>query len=142
MSWRRWSPRSSARPGPMPKASPAGITIKDIIIVAPYNAQVAEIQTALQRTVGERGNVGHRRQVPGTGRGRRHLFHGELESRGRAARHGLPVFTQPAQCRRLARPRLAIVVASPTLLEAGCRTPEQMHQVSAMCSLVEHAARG
>ena len=35
---------------------------------------------------------------------------------------------------------LAIVVASPRLLEAGCRTPDQMHAVSALCAFVEHAA--
>jgi uncharacterized protein len=36
---------------------------------------------------------------------------------------------------------LAILVASPTLLEAGCHTPEQMRMVDAMCRFVEVAAR-
>ena len=35
---------------------------------------------------------------------------------------------------------LALLVASPTLLEAGCRTPEQMWMVDAMCRFVEVAA--
>ena len=34
---------------------------------------------------------------------------------------------------------LAIVVASPNLLEAGCRTPEQMRLVDALCRYVEVA---
>ena len=34
------------------------ITVDDVIIVAPYNAQVAEIQAALERRIGRRGNVG------------------------------------------------------------------------------------
>jgi len=32
------------------------------------------------------------------------------------------------------------VIASPRLLEANCRTPEQMRLVNALCQLVEHAA--
>ncbi|MGI8930582.1 MAG: hypothetical protein ACR2F5_04660 [Candidatus Limnocylindria bacterium] len=36
---------------------------------------------------------------------------------------------------------VAIVVASPRLLEANCRTPEQMRLVNALCQLVEHAVR-
>jgi uncharacterized protein len=34
---------------------------------------------------------------------------------------------------------VAILVASPTLLEAGCRTPEQMRMVDALCRFVEVA---
>jgi uncharacterized protein len=35
---------------------------------------------------------------------------------------------------------VAILVCSPTLLEAGCRTPEQMRLVDALCRFVEVAA--
>jgi uncharacterized protein len=34
---------------------------------------------------------------------------------------------------------LALLVASPTLLEAGCRTPEQMRMADALCRFVEVA---
>jgi hypothetical protein len=34
---------------------------------------------------------------------------------------------------------IALVVASPALLEAGCRTPEQMRLVDALCRYVEMA---
>ena len=34
---------------------------------------------------------------------------------------------------------VALLVASPTLLEAGCQTPEQMRMVDALCRYVEVA---
>ena len=34
---------------------------------------------------------------------------------------------------------VAVVVANPRLLEANCRTPEQMRLVNALCQLVEYA---
>ena len=34
---------------------------------------------------------------------------------------------------------VAVVVANPRLLEANCRTPEQMRLVNALCQLVETA---
>ena len=37
---------------------------------------------------------------------------------------------------------VAMLVASPTLLEAGCRTPEQMRMVDALCRFVEVASPG
>jgi predicted RecB family nuclease len=117
------------------------IEIKDICIVAPYNAQVAEIQAALSRTIGERGNVGTVDKFQGR-EGAVAIFSMASSSREDAprdmgflySRHRLNVAVSRARA-------LAIVVASPTLLEAGCRTPEQMHQVAALCSLVEHAPR-
>ena len=35
---------------------------------------------------------------------------------------------------------IALIIASPTLLEAGCRTPDQMRLVDALCRFVEVAA--
>ncbi len=48
------------------------------------------------------------------------------------SRNRLDVAISRAQC-------VALLVASPTLLEAGCRTPEQMRMVDAMCRFVEVA---
>ena len=58
------------------------------------------------------------------------------------ARHGLPLLAESARRRRSRGPRcVALLVASPTLLEAGCRTPEQMWMVDALCRFVETADR-
>jgi uncharacterized protein len=35
---------------------------------------------------------------------------------------------------------VAVVVASPRLLDVECRTPEQMHLVNGLCRFVEMAA--
>ena len=37
---------------------------------------------------------------------------------------------------------IALVIASPRLLEADCKTPEQMRLVNALCRLVEEARSG
>ena len=75
---------------------------------------------ALQRA-GERAQGGaagrarrHRRQVPGTGGGRRHLLDGELERGGRPARPRVPALAQPAQRRDLAGalPRVSRVLTA------------------------------
>ena len=42
----------------------------------------------------------------------------------------------------LAKAGMPVVVANPRLLEANCRTPEQMKLVNALCQLVEHATAG
>ena len=49
------------------------------------------------------------------------------------SRNRLNVAISRARC-------VALLVASPTLLEAGCRTPEQMRMVDALCRFVEVAA--
>jgi uncharacterized protein len=121
----------------------AGVTqpieLKDICIVAPYNAQVAEIQAALQRTVGERGNVGTVDKFQGR-EGAVAIYSMASSSREDAPRDMGFLYSRNRLNVAVSRARaLAIVVASPTLLEAGCRTPEQMHQVAALCALVEHA---
>jgi hypothetical protein len=115
------------------------ITIDDVCIVAPYNAQVAEIQAALQRTFGRIGNVGTVDKFQGR-EGAVAIYSMASSSREDAPRDMGFLYNRNRLNVAVSRARaLAIVVASPTLLEAGCRTPEQMHQVAALCSLVEHA---
>jgi uncharacterized protein len=116
------------------------LTVDDVIVVAPYNAQVAEIQAALERRIGRRGNVGTVDKFQGR-EGVVAIYSMASSSREDAprdmsflySRNRLNVAISRAQC-------LALLVASPTLLEAGCRTPEQMRMVDAMCRFVEMAA--
>ena len=107
----------------------------DVLIVAPYNAQVGEI----------------RRRLPAEARvGTVDKFQGqeapislysmttsspELAPRGMDflySRHRLNVATSRARC-------IAIVVASPDLFRVRARTPEQMRLANAFCRFVEIA---
>ncbi len=116
------------------------ITVDDVIVIAPYNAQVAEIQGALERRIGRRGNVGTVDKFQGR-EGAVAIYSMASSSREDAprdmtflySRHRLNVAISRAES-------IAILVASPTLLEAGCRTPEQMRLVDALCRFVETAA--
>ena len=115
--------------------------IDDIIVVAPYNAQVAEIQAALQRRMGFLGNVGTVDKFQGR-EGAVAIYSMASSSREDAPRDMSFLYSRNRLNVAVSRARaLALVVASPRLLEAGCRTPDQMRAVSALCSLVEHAAR-
>ncbi|MFP5342669.1 MAG: TM0106 family RecB-like putative nuclease [Candidatus Limnocylindria bacterium] len=113
--------------------------VDDVIVVAPYNAHVAAIQTALERRIGRRGNVGTVDKFQGR-EGAVAIYSMASSSREDAPRDMGFLYSRNRLNVAVSRARaLAIVVAAPALLEAGCRTPEQMHQVAALCALVEHA---
>ncbi len=115
------------------------ITIDDVIVVAPYNAQVAEIQAALERRIGRRGNVGTVDKFQGR-EGVVAIYSMASSSREDAPRDMGFLYSRNRLNVAISRARsLALLVASPTLLEAGCRTPEQMRMVDAMCRFVEIA---
>ena len=102
------------------------ITVDDVIVVAPYNAQVAEIQAALQRTIGRRGNVGTVDKFQGR-EGVVAIYSMASSSREDAPRDMSFLYSRNRLNVAISRAKsLALLVASPTLLEAGCRTPEQM----------------
>jgi uncharacterized protein len=108
---------------------------RDVLIVAPYNAQVGTIQ----RTAAARGAGRHGRQVPGAGGTGQHLFaddvHAELAPRGLDflySRNRLNVATSRARC-------VAVVVGSPDLWRVRARTPAQMRLVNAFCRFTELA---
>jgi len=112
------------------------VTLNDIVIIAPYNAQVFEIQ----------------RRLPGARVGTVDKFQGQeapiaiystaTSSHADAPRgmeflyslNRLNVATSRAKC-------LSILVASPQLFEAECRTPRQMQLANAFCRYLEMAER-
>ncbi len=114
---------------------------RDIMVVAPYNAQVRCVTEVLRsRWLGD---------VPvGTvdkfqGRQAEVVFFSMATSSGDDlprdidflfSRNRLNVAISRARC-------LAIVVASPRLLDVACNTPEQMQLVNALCRFVEMARR-
>ena len=111
---------------------------RDILVVTPYNAQVSKIRETFQR---------HGLAVPvGTvdkfqGQEAPIVFFSMATSAGDDiprsldflfSRNRLNVAISRAQC-------LAILVASPRLLDVECRTVEQMKLVNALCRFVEMA---
>ncbi len=72
------------------------VTPDDILVVAPFNAQVNRLQDALELARHPRRHGG---QVPGAGRRRRHLLDGHVTARRRAARDGVPLRPQPLERR-------------------------------------------
>ncbi len=107
----------------------------DFMVVAPYNAQVHELSRALPAGV-PIGTVDkfQGREAPV-------VFFSMATSSGEdvprslaflLSRNRLNVAISRAQC-------LAILVCSPRLLEARCRTIEEMQLVNALCRLVEVA---
>jgi uncharacterized protein len=121
----RWIDRQDAE---------SSITLDDILIIAPYNAQVFELQE----------------RVPGARIGTVDKFQGQeapiviysmaTSSHSDAPRgmeflysaNRLNVATSRAKC-------ICVVVASPRLFEAECRTPRQMQLANAFCRYLELA---
>ncbi len=108
------------------------ITLEDILIIAPYNAQVIEIQkrlpTARVGTVdkfqGQEAPIAIYSMATSSHadapRGMEFLYSGNRFN----------VAISRAQC-------LAILVASPQVFEANCQTPRQMQLINAFCRYLE-----
>lgn len=108
------------------------ITLEDILIIAPYNAQVIEIQkrlpTARVGTVdkfqGQEAPIAIYSMATSSHadapRGMEFLYSGNRFN----------VAISRAQC-------LAILVASPQVFEADCQTPRQMQLINAFCRYLE-----
>ena len=117
------------------------ILLDDVIVVAPYNAQVAEIQAALEDRLGRRGNVGTVDKFQGR-EGVVAIYSMASSSREDSPRDMSFLYSRNRLDVAISRARcIALLVASPVLLEAGCRTPEQMRMVDALCRFVEVADR-
>ena len=114
-----------------------GLSLDDVLVVAPYNAQVAEIARAL----------------PGVRAGTVDKFQGQeapvsLYSMATSSPEDAPrgmeflyslnrlnVATSRARC-------LAVVVANPDLIRVRARTPRQMQLANALCRFIELAREG
>jgi superfamily I DNA and/or RNA helicase len=114
----------------------APLVLADILIIAPYNAQAFELQMRL----------------PGARVGTVDKFQGQeaplviysmtTSSHADAPRgmeflyslNRLNVATSRAQC-------ICVLVASPSVFEADCRTPDQMRMANAYCRYLEIAQR-
>jgi uncharacterized protein len=112
------------------------LTASDILVVAPYNMQVRCLREALPDDV-EVGTVDKFQ-----GREAAVVFFSMASSSGEDVpreldflfnRNRFNVAISRAKC-------LSVVVCGPTLMEARCRTVEQMGLVNALCRLVERPA--
>ena len=117
------------------RGSTRALTVEDVLVVTPYNAQVR----ALRQTVPEGVRVGTVDKFQG--QEAPVVIVSLASSSGEEAPRGLGfvfnrnrinVATSRAQCR-------VELVCSPRLLEADCKTVEEMRLVNALCRFVELA---
>jgi len=108
----------------------------DILIIAPYNAQVFELQTRLRGARVGTVDKFQGQEAPLV------IYSMTTSSHADAPRgmeflyslNRLNVATSRAQC-------ICVLVASPSVFEADCRTPEQMRMANAYCRYLELAER-
>jgi superfamily I DNA and/or RNA helicase len=112
------------------------LTLADILIIAPYNAQVFELQTRLPSARIGTVDKFQGQEAPLV------IYSMTTSSHADAPRgmeflyslNRLNVATSRARC-------LCVLVASPMVFEADCRTPEQMRLANAYCRYLELAQR-
>jgi uncharacterized protein len=128
---RRWTDREGGmRP----------LTVEDILVVAPYNAQVAEIAATIGVRLGVRPNVGtvdrfQGREAPVA------IYSMTTSTPEEAPRDMEFLYSGNRLNVAMSRARgLAVLVMNPALLAVACRSPEQMRLVNAFCRFVEIAA--
>jgi predicted RecB family nuclease len=115
------------------------LEVGDVLIVAPYNAQVAEIARVAEARLGVRPDVGtvdrfQGREAPVA------IYSMTTSTPDDAPRNLEFLYSGNRLNVAVSRARgLAVLVASPDLLRVACRTPEQMRLVNAFCRLVEIA---
>lgn len=111
------------------------ITATDILVVAPYNAQVH----LLSERLGRRARVGTVDKLQGQ-EGAVVIVSMTASSAEDVPRGMEFLFSRNRLNVAVSRARaMSIVVGSPTLLSARCRTPEQMMLVNGLCRYVELA---
>jgi predicted RecB family nuclease len=118
-----------------------GIGVEDVIVVAPYNAHVALVHGEIERRLapGLQVRVGTVDKFQGQ-EGAIAIYSMASSSRDDAPRDMDFLYSRNRLNVAVSRARaIAVVIASPRLLEANCRTPEQMKLVNALCRLVEVA---
>jgi uncharacterized protein len=116
------------------------LALDDVLVVAPYNAQVAEIARTVEARLGRKPNVGtvdkfQGREAPVA------IYSMTTSSPEEAPRDFEFLYSGNRLNVAISRARgLAVLVASPALLRVACRSPEQMRLVNALCRFVEVAA--
>ncbi len=108
----------------------------DILVVAPYNAQVRCLRAKLPAAVA----VGTVDKFQGQEAPIVFFSMATSSGGGHAAERRVPVLAQPAERGGVAREVPRVPGREPRLLEIRCRTIEQMKMVNALCRLVEVAA--
>jgi AAA domain-containing protein/RNase H-like protein len=113
------------------------LALDDILVVAPYNAQVAEIGRAIEARLGARGRVGTVDKFQGQEAAV--AIYSMATSSPDEAPRGLEFLYMGNRLNvAISRARgLAVLVCSPALLDVACRTPEQMKLLNAFCRYVE-----
>ena len=107
---------------------------KDVVVVAPYNSQVRRLRAAIPDQQIRIGTVdkfqGQEAPV---------VFYSMASSSGEDVPRGLDfLFSRNRLNVAISRAKcLAYLVASPRLLDANCRTVEQMRLANALCRFVE-----
>ena len=110
------------------------MTLDEILIIAPYNAQVFELQTRLPGARVGTADKFQGQEVPLV------IYSMTTSSRADAPRgmeflyslNRLNVASSRAKC-------IFVLVACPTVFEADCRTPDQMRLANAYCRFLELA---
>jgi uncharacterized protein len=109
----------------------------DFVVVSPYNAHVRRLREQIRDTNIRIGTVDkfQGQQAPV-------VFYSMASSGGEDVPRGLDfLFSRNRLNVAISRAKcLAYLVASPRLLDASCRTVEQMRLANALCELVEQAA--
>jgi predicted RecB family nuclease len=116
------------------------LSINDIIVVAPYNAHVAAIHSAVELRTGLQARVGTVDKFQGQ-EGAVAIYSMASSSQDDAPRAMDFLYSRNRLNVAISRARaIAILVASPELMNAECHTPEQMRMVNALCRLLEVAS--
>jgi len=113
------------------------LTLDDILVVTPFNAQVRHLRTRLPR--GARIGTVDKFQ----GQEAPVVFFSMAASSGEDVPRGMDfLFSRNRLNVAISRARaLAVIVCSPRLLWARCNTVEQMRLVNALCSFADEAER-
>jgi superfamily I DNA and/or RNA helicase len=110
-----------------------GLSLEDILVVAPYNMQVRALQEALET----RDQVGSVDKFQG--KQARVVIVSMCASEGHESPRGIEFLLNPNRLNvALSRAQsLAYVVGHPGLARTRCRTPEQMKLVNLYCRLTQ-----
>jgi uncharacterized protein len=117
------------------------VGLDDILVVAPYNAHVAAIERAVAARLGPAvaARIGTVDRFQGQ-EGAVAIYSMASSSADDAPRDLAFLYSRNRLNVAVSRARaVAAVIASPTLLDVACRTPEQMRLLNALCRFVEVA---